>query len=139
MFTADGKKLLKEKETGTPEEQLRSLASIKLQQEIKVEQDKIARCNELLEKLLAGNANLSALKTCQNILKLLKAYSDKFKELQVRTPNFTSPCNWVNIGKSRCSGGGSASYHAQSAQRCQSVGHQRARPGSASPDTHYAA
>lgn len=86
MFTAQGRILLKEKETGTPEEQLRSLASVKLQADIKDEHDKLAKCQELQETIVNGNSVLAPLKTSQNILKLLKAYAQNFKQLQVPPP-----------------------------------------------------
>jgi hypothetical protein len=80
MFTADGKRVLQEKHTGTVEEQLRSLTGETRLAELKVEQDKLGECIRLLQALVKDGI-CSVSKTLQSCLRLLKAYSEKIKDL----------------------------------------------------------
>jgi len=96
MFNAEGKRLLQEKHTGTVEEQLRSLTSERLLAEIKVEQDKLGECIRLLKEAIEASPGCTyclrnrevapppVSKTYQSCLKLLKAYTDKLKDLQAK-------------------------------------------------------
>jgi hypothetical protein len=97
MFTADGKRLLQEKHTGTVEEQLRSLTAETVLTELKVEQDKLGECIRLLTEGLKDNDRCTYClrtrdvpppvplsKTYQHCLKLLKAYVDKNNEMQAK-------------------------------------------------------
>jgi hypothetical protein len=83
MFNAEGKRLLREKDTGPIEEQLRSLTAVNLDAELKVELDKLQECIRLLTEN-AKNGGLTGSKQFQHCLKLLKAYVDKNNEMQAK-------------------------------------------------------
>jgi hypothetical protein len=107
MFNADGKRLLKEKDTGTFTEQLRSLHGDTLKAEHQEELDKLAAINNKLDAL-KEDRNLVASKTLQQILKLLKAYTERIKQMddkvdtleegfQLMTRNFFTDANRLII------------------------------------------